>query len=144
MTLKDFENEYCKTNVTLSGVCFTIGKLPAIKGAFIFTGLVKKLFGDIASIEISNNNGDNFKSILMGLVSGLDTEYLENDLAPMLFRYMSYSCEAKNLRNLNFNDLKVSVEDVLGFDDVLELILRGLCVNFFSAISKRVTTLVMK
>jgi hypothetical protein len=144
MKLEDFKSEYTKKDVMINGVKVTINKLPAIKGAFIFTGLIKKLFGDIAQIDMGNTNQEAVKGIILGLISGLDVDYLENELTPVLFNAMVYSCESRNLKNLNFNDCRVSIEDLLGFDDILELIIRGLCVNFLDATFARMSKLLNK
>jgi hypothetical protein len=137
MTLEEFKTEYTKKEVIINGVKITINKLPAIKGAFVFTGLIKKLFGEIATINLGSTNQEAVKGIILGLVAGLDLDYLENDLCPTLFKHMSYSCESRKLMNLNFNDCKISIEDLLGFDDILELILRGICVNFIQVILEK-------
>jgi hypothetical protein len=144
MTFEEFKSEYTKREVVINDIKFTINKLPAIKGAFIFTGLIKKLFGDISTIDLGNSNGETVRAIILGLIAGLDIDYLENELTPTLFNAMVYSYESRNLKNLNFKDCKVSIEDMLKFDDILELIIRGICVNFLNAISERGSKLLSK
>ena len=144
MNLENFKTEYTKKEVVVNGVKFTINKIPAIKGAFVFTGLIKKLFGDIATIDMGNTDSGAIKAIILGLVSGLDVDYLENDLTPTLFGHINYSIDSRGLKNVNFQDCKVSIEDLLGFDDILEIILRGLCVNFLDATFAKMSKLLKK
>lgn len=139
MGLEEFEREYTKKKITLNGVNFIINKMPAFSSAFIFIKLIKKLFGEVATLPLTNDSADNTKSIILGLVAGLDVEYLEDELMPALFSHVIFSCENKGLKLLNLQELKVSIESELDFDSILELLVRAICVNFGQRILERIS-----
>jgi hypothetical protein len=141
MTLNQFKEEYTKKEVFIKNIKFTINKIPAFKAAFIFSGLTKKLFGDIATLDLGDNNGEAIKSIIFGLIGGLDVDYLENELTPILFKNIVYSSEKDNIHNMELHAGILSVQCHLDFDDIIELILRSLAVNFLNATSARLSKL---
>ena len=141
MDMRSFKEEYTKEQVSLKGIDFTIRKIPAVSAAFLFSNLVKKLSSDLENIEITGNNATDMKNILLGLLSSLDEQYLQHTLMPKLFKYISYTKADSKLKNLNLEQDIAMIESDLEFDDILELIVRGVCVNFLPAISARISKL---
>ena len=141
MDMHSFKEEYTKAQVSLKDIDFTIRKIPAVSAAFLFSNLVQKLSHDLENIEITGNNATDMKNIVLGLLSSLDEKYLQGTLMPKLFKYISYTKADSKLKNLNLEQDIAMIESDLAFDDILELIVRGVCVNFLPAISARISKL---
>lgn len=139
MNMNDFKAEYTKSQVTLKGIDFTLRKIPAVSAAFLFSNLVQKLSHDLENIEITGNNATDMKNIVLGLLSSLDAAYLQGTLMPKLFKYITYTKADSQLKKLNLEQDIAMIESYLEFDDILELIVRGVCVNFLPAISARIS-----
>jgi hypothetical protein len=139
MNLELFKEEYCKQYVKIKGINFEIKKIPAFKAAGFFTSLVNK-FSGIASVDLSGNNTKDGANILINAISSVDEDYLNDKIYPMVFKYISLtSSDDQSLKNLNFYENRDLIESKIDFDDIFELILRGLCVNFFLALSGRLS-----
>ena len=146
MNLDQFKADYTQTEVTLKDIDFSFTKIPAIEAAFMFVKLAKKLFSDVSTIDFSGDEFNDGKALIFALVAGLDTDYLEQELAPKLFKYIDckYPLKSGETHQEPFIKGKATLEKLLGFDDVLELIVRGLCVNFLDALSERMSRLAAK
>ena len=141
MKIESFKAEYTKEKVTIKNIDFTLRKIPAVSAAFLFSNLVQKLSRDLEDIEITGNNATDLKNIVLGLLSSLDAQYLQNTLMPKLFKHISYTKADSKLKNLNLEQDISMIESYLEFDDILELIFRAVCVNFLLAISARISKL---
>lgn len=146
MNLDEFKAEYTRTEVTLKDIDFIFKKIPALEAAFIFVNLAKKLFRDVSTIDFSGDEFNDGKSLIFALVAGLDTDYLEHEITPKIFKYIDcrYVLGSGKTHQESFMKGKSTLEKSLGFDDILELIVRGLCVNFLDALSERMSTLARK
>jgi hypothetical protein len=141
MNLEEFKKEYCKSEFNLQNVSIKIDKIPAFTGEKLFISLFKKIFGEIKDLEMSDNKFQT--NILINAISGLDIDYIENELEPILYRYISF----KTSPNGNYPKYinlwgdrgsgKKLIEPFLEFDEVFEILLRGICVNFLPSLSKR-------
>jgi hypothetical protein len=146
MNLEEFKKEYCKSEVNLQNVTIKIDKIPAFTGERLFMSLFKKIFGDIKDIEMSDNKFQ--ANILMNAISGLDIDYLENEVEPILYSHISF----KTSPNGNYPKYinlwgdsgsgKRLIEPFLEFDEVFEILLRGICVNFLPSLHKRFQKLI--
>ena len=143
--LTDLRDEYCQQEFTLKGVNFKINKIPAVKSSLIFIGLTKKLFGNVSQAEISDNIKQNGINIISSLISSLDEDYLEDKLYPSIFKYIiirSADNGKSSAKNINLYD---SIDMLNNYNisalDVLELLIRGICVNFIDALLEKASSL---
>jgi len=139
MELNRFKEEFCKKNVTISDLNITIMKIPAIKASSLFTSIFKNLIEKIKDVELSNDENEIKRDVLLGVISGLDEKYLEDVLIPSFFKYTSYSTNDGKIKNVNLWETKEMAEQYLCFDDVFEIILRGICVNFMPSLLARLS-----
>lgn len=144
MDIDSLKEEYCKSEVTFKDICIKIDKIPAFRAASLFTSLMKHLFDDIKDIDL-NDTENSTRNLLISAISGLDEQYLEKTIQPSLFKYMSFKSKSGNPYKtyLNLWDNKQLVEPFVSFDEVFELIIRGVCVNFLQSLLERFQKLQM-
>lgn len=138
MDITRFKEEYCKTsNIKVGSLLFNIDKIPAFKASKLFTSLIKNTFGDIKDFELEGNDEESTKNVILSIISNLNEDFISDVLQPTLFSYMSYSMSDGSCKNLNFWETKEMAENHLGFDDIYELMIRGICVNFLQSLLAR-------
>lgn len=145
--LDKFKEEYTKQNVKIKNLSFRINKIPAFKAASFFAELVSRFASVNANL---NANIDSLGAVNMiqSALTSLDADYLDNTLMPKVFEHITVTQLNKdgtpNLNGLNNTPL-LDCQEMLGnmidFDDVLELLVRGICVNFLGSLLARLSKL---
>ena len=143
----DLKENLQRETVTLkNGVVISFKKLPAIKGALLFTNIISK----IKELDIDLNmfakteNTTQVAKLIKDLLNLFNDEYIEQKLMPTLFKYVEITSEKKGLTKLDLSHAikdENIIETLLNFDDILEILVRSLCVNFLALCLARLSTL---
>ena len=143
----DLKENLQRETVTLkNGVVISFKKLPAIKGALLFTNIISK----IKELDIDLNmfakaeSASQAVGLIQGLLDLFDDEYIEQKLMPKLFDYVEITSEQKGLTKFKLSHALKDENVIIGllnFDDILEILVRSLCVNFLALCLARLSTL---
>lgn len=132
------KTEYTKPKFKIKDIPFEIKKIPAFQAIGFFNDFLARVAKHDIKLTGFKSDVEAVGGIISAVLQALDREYLENTVMPKLFDYMTFEKTAAGVTQpYNLNDHKDMIEDVLGFDDVYELIIRGLCVNFLGAFIER-------
>ena len=136
----NFKEEYTKTEFRIKGIKFYISKIPAMKSVFIFTDILNKIKDTDIDFS-SKNDSQAVVGIIKSLLTVLSPEYLEHNLIPKIFDYIRFDLTGAGQQGLNLKQNIDIIESTIDFDDILEILLRGLCVNFLASCLARLSKL---
>lgn len=144
MKQPSFKTEILKEKVKIKSIDFTIKKLPAYTAFPVFLTLAKKISPMIESLKSVEGDFESDQSLMFAVFSNvlkeLDVDYINNDLMPVIFGKITYK-DSKEAEPSVLADDMSTLEYKLGFEDVFELLLRGICVNFLDAILGKLSKL---
>ncbi len=127
--------------VKLGETTFIIGKLNAMEGFKLLESIREQLGLTLSELNTAKMQEQNFLGEILKSVVRLPQQYVQKELIPILFNNIQFS------KSNQVGGLRLHGAEEMAFIDplhVYEVLLRALCVNFYSSFAGKLSALKVK